>query len=170
MALKPVVEPVSAEEAERIWEPHYSRVTNMKRTLAHVPRALHAFMEWYPLRDRAAEFLGERATNVYVHAISTANDCLICSTFFRRILIEAGEDPEHLRLDEREQVLVELARALVRDANTVPPAIFDRLASYWSKEQVVLLVAFGGLMIATNIFASAMRVELDDYLKPYARR
>src|SRR5262245_13353986 len=106
------IDPVPTEQAERIWRPHYSRITNMKRTLAHVPRALEAYMEWYPLRDRAAEFLGERTTNVYVHAISTANDCLICSTFFRRLLIDAGEDPDQLVLDERETVLVELARQL----------------------------------------------------------
>ena len=163
------IEPVSAEEAERSWQPHYSRVTNMKRTLAHVPRALHAYMEWYPLRDRAVEFLGERTTNVYVHAISTATDCLICSTFFRRLLIESGEDPDRLLLDEREQALVELARCLARDPNGATDALFERLDAFFSKEQIVLLVAFGGLMVATNVFASAMRIDLDDYLQPYRK-
>jgi hypothetical protein len=33
----------------------------------------------------------------------------------------------------------------------------------------VLLVAFGGLMVATNIFANAMRIDLDDYLRPYRK-
>src|SRR5688572_24906634 len=113
------VEPISVEEAEHLWQPHYSRITNMKRTLARVPQALSAYMEWYPLRDRVAEVLGDRSTNVYVHAISSANDCLICSTFFRRLLIDAGEDPDHLVLDERETVLVELARSLADDPNRV---------------------------------------------------
>jgi hypothetical protein len=121
------IEPLSAEEAERLWQPHYSRVTNLKRTLAHVPSALHAYMEWYPLRDRAAEFLGERSTNVFVHAISTATDCLICSTFFRRLLIDSGEDPDDLVLDDREQLLAiassswSSSRAAWRRIRTAPP-------------------------------------------------
>ena len=41
---------------------HHGRMTNMKRTLAHSPVALRAFMEWYPLRDEVAEFLGAPAT------------------------------------------------------------------------------------------------------------
>jgi alkylhydroperoxidase family enzyme len=163
------IPPVSVEEAEALWQPHYSRITNMKRTLAHVPRALHAYMEWYPLRDAAAEFLGDRATAIYVHAIANATDCLICSTFFRRILIEAGDDPDHLNLDEREQLLVDLGRALAKDSNAVPIALFERLSAVYSKEQIVLLIAFGGLMIATNVFANAMSIDLDDYLQPYRK-
>src|SRR5688500_20247865 len=97
------IEPVSDEVAERSWQPHYSRVTNLKRTLAHVPRALHAYLEWYPLRERAVEFLGERRTNVDVHALATAAECAICSTFIRRVLSENGEDAERLLLAELEQ-------------------------------------------------------------------
>ncbi len=48
-------------------------------------------MEWYPLRDEVAGFLGDRATTLFAHAISTQSDCLICSTFFRRILIDVGD-------------------------------------------------------------------------------
>ena len=163
------IEPVSPAQAELLWQPHYSRVTNLKRTLAHVPRALQAYMEWYPLRDQTAEFLGERSTHVYVFSIANATDCLICSTFFRRLLVEAGEDPDQLVLDEREEVLVELGRALARDANSIPRVLFERLSGFFSKEQIVLLVAFGGLMIATNVFANAMRIDLDDYLQPYRK-
>src|SRR5262245_36043790 len=79
----------------------HGRVTNMKRTLAHAPAALHALMQWYPLRETVLPFLGERLTTLFTHAVSTQTDCLICSTFFRRILIESGEDPDKLTLDER---------------------------------------------------------------------
>ena len=71
-----------------------SRMTNMKWTLAHAPVALRALLEWYPLHDQVVPFLGERRATLFCHAISTQTDCLICSTFFRRILIDAGEDPE----------------------------------------------------------------------------
>ena len=32
-----------------------------------------------------------------------------------------------------------------------------------------LLTAFGGLMIATNVFNNALRVDLDDYLLPFRK-
>ena len=77
----------------------HARITNMKRTLLNSLPAFHALMEWYPLRDTVQPFLGPRLTVLFAHAISAETDCLICCTFFRRILIEEGEDPD--RLDAR---------------------------------------------------------------------
>lgn len=143
------------------------RVTNMKRTLAHSPPALLALMQWYPLRDEVRSFLGERLTTLFAHAVSTQTDCLICSTFFRRMLIEAGEKPDHLALDEREQAVVDYGRQLARDANGVSDELYGRLARFLEPAQMVALTAFGGMMIATNIFNNALRVDLDEYLQPY---
>ena len=50
-------------------------------------------MTWYDLRDEVVPFLGERATMLFAHAISTGTDCLVCSTFFRRLLIDVGRRP-----------------------------------------------------------------------------
>ena len=47
------------------------RMTNMKWTLAHAPVALDALLQWYPLHDAVAPFLGERRTKLFCHAIST---------------------------------------------------------------------------------------------------
>src|SRR4051812_32535410 len=90
------------------------RVTNLKRTLAHSPVAFRALMQWYALRDEVRPFLGDRLTTLFAHAISTQTDCLICSTFFRRLLVESGENPDALALDERAQAVVEYGRQLVR--------------------------------------------------------
>ncbi len=145
------------------------RVTNMKRTLAHSPPALHALLQWYPLRDTVRPFLGDRLTTLFAHAVSTQTDCLICSTFFRRILLEAGEQPDQLKLDEREQAVVDYGRQLARDANGVSDELYNRLARFLQPAQIVALTAFGGLMIATNIFNNALRVDLDEYLWPYRK-
>ena len=145
------------------------RMTNLKRTLAHAPVAFHALMQWYALRDEVQPFLGQRLTALFAHAISTQTDCLICSTFFRRLLIDAGEDPDQLRLDEREQAVVEYGRQLARDAHGVSDELYGRLAKHFQPRQIVALTAFGGLMIATNIFNNALRVDLDDYLQAYRK-
>ncbi|HJU73102.1 MAG TPA: hypothetical protein VJ717_05100 [Gemmatimonadaceae bacterium] len=151
------------EEHER----HHGRMTNMKRTLLHSLPAFHALMEWYTLRDTVRPFLRDRATTIFSHAISAETDCLICSTFFRRILIDAGEDPEALALDEREHLLVDFGRQLARDPKQVDDALFTRLTQSFSDSEIVALTAFGCIMLATNIFNDALRVELDGYLEPY---
>lgn len=145
------------------------RVTNMKRTLAHSPVAFHALMQWYALRDEVRPFLGERLTTLFAHAISTQTDCLICSTFFRRMLIDKGENPDRLQLDERERTVIEYGRQLVRDPNGIGDELYSRLASFFEPRQIVALTAFGGLMIATNVFNNALRVDLDEYLQPYRK-
>jgi alkylhydroperoxidase family enzyme len=160
--------PAARAELERQRAAH-GRVTNMKRTLAHSPAALHALMQWYPLRDEVARFLGDRPTLLFAHAISSATDCLICSTFFRRLLVEAGEDPDHLCTDERESTLIAYGRQLAVAPNEVSEELYARLAAFLQPAQIVALTAFGGLMVATNLFNNALRVDLDEYLFPFRK-
>lgn len=161
-------EPAARAELDQQLEAH-GRLTNMKRTLAHSGTALQALMTWYPLRDRVAVFLGERATTLFAHAISAGTDCLICSTFFRRILIEAGDDPDALVLDQREQLLIDFGMQLARDPNGVSDELYGRLSAFLKPSELVDLTAFGAMMVATNVVNNALRVELDDYLVPYRR-
>ena len=144
------------------------RMTNMKWTLAHSPVALDALLQWYPLHDEIAPLLGERRTWLFCHSISTASDCLICSTFFRRLLIDAGENPDELELDDFDELIVDLGRRLARDPHTVDDALHARLRERFSDPQIVTLIAFGAIMLATNVFNDALRVDLDGYLHPYA--
>ena len=145
----------------------FRRMTNMKRTLLHSLPAYHALMEWYDLRDTVAPFLGDRLTNLFSHAISSETNCLICSTFFRRILIDAGEDVENLTLDEREQAVIDFGRCLATPFSRVPDDVYARVAAHFDDAQVVALTAFGAMMVATNIVNNALDVPLDDYLIAY---
>ena len=144
----------------------HGRVTNMKRTLGHSPAAFRALMEWYALESEVLPFLGKRRTHLFAHAISSQADCLICSTFFRRILVEGGQNPDCLELDEKDQAVIDYGRQLARDPNQVSDELFARLA-FLKPAEIVALTAFGGLMIATNVFNNALRVDLDEYLIPY---
>ena len=171
MARIPPLDDASADPGLRreydLQKTAHGRVTNMKRTLGHSAAAFRALMEWYPLRDEVIPFLGERRTTLFAHAISAETDCLICSTFFRRLLIEGGEDPDLLALDDRDRIVIEYGRQLARDPNQVSDDLYARLARFLEPSQIVVLTAFGGLMIATNVFNNALRVDLDDYLTPY---
>jgi hypothetical protein len=144
------------------------RMTNMKWTLAHSPVALDALLQWYPLFDALVPVVGERRMWILSHAISTQSECLICSTFFRRLLIDAGEDPASLELDEFDELIAELGRRLAADPHSVDDALHARLKERLTDEQIVTLTAFGAIMIATNVFNDALGVELDGYLDQYA--
>jgi hypothetical protein len=146
-----------------------SRMTNMKWTLAHSPVALDALLTWYPLFDQVEPVLGQRRTWLFCHAISTASDCLICSTFFRRLIIDAGEDPGDLALDEFDELIVDFGRRLGTDPHSVDDALYAKLAERLDTPQIVTLTAFGAIMVATNVFNDALAVDLDGYLETYAR-
>lgn len=148
----------------------HGRITNMKKTLLHSLPAFHALMEWYSLRDSVHDFIGDKGVNYFCHAISSQNSCLICSTFFRRILVEAGENPDKPVLSEKEQILVEYGRHCVTDASQIDDGLFAKLRKFFNDEQIVLLTAFAGLMIATNLINNALQVDLDEYLESYTRR
>jgi hypothetical protein len=146
------------------------RMTNMKWTLARSPVALDALLQWYPLRDAIAPLLGERRLWLFCHAISTQSECLICSTFFRRLLIDAGEEPDKVELDAFDEVIVDLGRRLAGDPHSVDDGLHAKLSERLSDDDIVTLIAFGAMMVATNVFNDALAVDLDGYLSPYAAR
>ena len=132
----------------------HARITNMKRTLLNSLPAFHALMEWYPLRDTVQPFLGPRLTVLFAHA---------------RILIDEGEDPDRLALDERERAVVEYGRRLAVSPFRVPDEVYGRVAAHFDDAKMTALTAFGAIMVATNVFNNALEVELDEYLHPYRR-
>jgi hypothetical protein len=149
-------------------EAGYGTPTNMKRTLARSPVSLHALLQWYPLRDEVKAFLGERGITLFCHAISTGNACVLCSTYFRRELIDAGEDPSKLIIAEPLAAVVDYGAALAHDPNGVNDALWGRLKAAFDDTQLVALTAFGTLMIATNVFNNALRIDLDESLQAYS--
>lgn len=155
--------------AERQVAQHGGRITNMKATLlTHVP-SFDVYMGWYTLRDALVPFIGERAVALFSYAISDENDCLVCSVFFRRILIDNGEDPDDPQVTETEQLLIDWGRQIARDPAGVTDEFVERLERAFNPQLRVLLVAFAGQMVATNLFVTAGRVPLDEVLYDYRR-
>src|SRR5450432_775794 len=80
-----------------------SRITNMKATLGHSLLAFEVYMQWYPLYKSVEKILGTRLAYLYAYSISHSSNCPLCATFFRKIIIDAGESPEKLELSQQEQ-------------------------------------------------------------------
>lgn len=161
-------DPVKAEIDKQLQS--HGRITNMKLTLLHSLPAFHALMEWFPLEETVESFLGERAVNFFCYAISTENDCLVCSTFFAKILRDLNIDFEGFDFTDEEQLLIDYGHAIVKDANHVPAEMMEQLKQHWNQEQIVALTAFATIMIATNLINKILQVDLDDYLTAYTRQ
>jgi hypothetical protein len=101
------------------------------------------------------------------YAISTNNHCLLCSTFFQQIFVDAGEDPENFTLNNTEQLLFDLGAAISQNPNAIPDAIYTQLKETFTTEQIVLIAGFAAQMVATNYFNMVTRVDVDEPLEPY---
>jgi len=167
------IPPITAETATPAQRADYDKlaqthaVSNMKAALLHSPAALDAVLKWYDLFAQVKPFLGQRLAILFCDAISRQNSCQLCATFMKREIVQWGEDPADLKLDEREQAVVAFGRQLADDANRVSDALYARLTVHFTPAQIVELTVFGGLMIVNNLFNSALRIPVDDALDPY---
>jgi alkylhydroperoxidase family enzyme len=84
-----------------------------------------------------------------------------------REIVKWGEDPYNLKLDEREQAVVNFGRQLAKNANGVSDSLYELLAKYFTPAQIVDLTVFGALMIVNNVFNSALQIDLDTSLDDY---
>lgn len=148
----------------------YGRMTNMKRTLLRSLPAYEALMTWYPLREHLLTFLDEATFDLYSHAISKATECPVCTNYFRRVLIDAGIDPKAPAEDGRRQALVDFGRSIGLDPRHVAPESFAPLKAHFTDDQIVALVGFAAMMVATNIVNNALEVDVDEYLQPYVEQ
>ncbi len=170
--IHPLPESDAADDLKAAWAQHIadypgSRITNMKATLSHSPLAFAVYMQWYPLYHAVIRIVGERSAYLFAHAISEASNCPLCTTFFRKIIIQNGERPEDLQLTEPEQQLLDFGAAIAQHRGEVPDLLYAPIQVRYSDADIVVLVAFSGQMIATNLFNNVLEVRVDEYLYPY---
>ena len=170
--IDPLPENLASDSLKAAWAQHIadypgSRITNMKATLSHSPVAFSVYMQWYPLYHEVIGIVGERSAYLFAHAVSEASDCPLCTTFFRKLIIEHGERPEDLHLTEAEQSLLDFGAEIARNRGEVSDALFTPIRQRFADADIVVLVAFAGQMIATNVFNNVLNVAIDDYLYPY---
>jgi len=145
----------------------HGRITNMKRTMLHDVQTFKTYMDWYTMYDALQPVFGDRALSIFSYAISTGNDCLICGTFFRKILIDNGEDLEHLELNETEQLLLDFGVQITKRPHAIDEEIYQKLREKYDDRVLTQLIGFAGMMYATNLFNTVARVPLDDVLYSY---
>lgn len=146
------------------------RMTNMKRTLLHSPVALRIYGEWFALRAELLPAIGDRAIFLFAHAISKASQSLVGTTFMRRALKQMGADPDAPSSNEAEAELIRFGEAIAHDPNNVRDDLWAPLKARYTEKTLVDLVAFAGIMVATNVFANVVGTRLDEELGEFVER
>src|SRR4051812_42107470 len=127
---------------ERHVREHQSRITNMKATMGRSVLAFEIYMRWYDLYEKVKAITGERMAYLFAHSISVGSNCPLCSTYFRKVIIENGEKPEQLVLKEDEQMLLDFGSMLSINIGNVEERLYEKMANKYSEEEMVVLVAF----------------------------
>lgn len=169
------IQPIpESERTQPVWkafekhtEEYNAKITNMKATLAHSLLAFDVYMQWYPLYGEVEKILGRRLAYLYAYSISYASDCPLCSTFFRKIIIDAGEKPEALELTPSEQKILDFGSSIAKHHGNIADHVYDAVASHFNKAEMTVLIAFAGQMIATNVFNNVVETNIDEYLFDY---
>ena len=166
-----LVDPANApEDVRKAAEAHLAkgyRMTNEKRTLLHNAVAFEALEGMsYAVSAEMKKFTGHRAANLFQYAISLENDCLVCSTYYRRAMAEMGLDSlDESQFTPDEALLVAYARAIVRNHEAIPDDLLRRLLERFGEEGLVVITTMAMFMIGNNYFNDILRVQ-SEFLTP----
>lgn len=152
--------PEATKEAVRKHlEKGYS-ITNEKRTLLHNVAAFEALeAKSYEMSKELQKFISPRAANLFEYAISVENDCLVCTTFYKKYMESIGFDIENPDYTDDEKLVIEYARAIVNDRKHIPEDLFERLINRLGQEGLVVLTTMAMFMIGNNYFNDILHVQ-----------
>ncbi len=135
-------------------------ITNEKRTLLHnIPSFWALEGKSYELSAELKRFISPRAANLFEYAISVENDCLVCTTYYKKYMESIGVDINNVDYTEEEELVIEYAQAIVRDRKNIPLDLFDRIKAKIGEEGLVVLTTMGMFMIANNYFNDILHVR-----------
>ena len=169
--------PREVQEAIRQHLEEGHQLTSEKKTLLHSVAAFRAVEEAsYDLDDELQQLIGKLDGDLFEYAISVQNECLVCTTYFGKLLRnEHHIDPNAFHLTRREELLMQYARSLARDPKGITDKAFQELREEFlqngdgdgnpvdeekAERIMVVLTAMGAMMIANNTVNDALQVDV----------
>jgi len=137
------------------------RLTNEKLTLLHNVSAFEALeAQSYAVDRELQRLVGKRAADFFEYAISVENDCIVCTTYFGKLLRSLGiENFEDFAFTPEEELMIEYGRAIAKNPKQIPYELFERLRAAFDEESLVVITTMAVFMIANNVFNDALQVE-----------
>lgn len=153
------------------------KITNEKRTLLHNVNAFNAVeVSSYALDDDLQKLIGKLDGDLYEYAVSISNECLVCTTYFAKLLREEhGLDPNNFQLTHRQELLMKFGQKLGHTPKEITDEEFNELKEEFLKnggkdgepvdeekaeEIMVVLVAMGAMMVANNYVNDVLKVDI----------
>ena len=183
--------PREVQEAIRQHLEEGHQLTNEKKTLLHSVAAFRAVEEAsydlddelqqligkldgdleasYDLDDELQQLIGKLDGDLFEYAISVQNECLVCTTYFGKLLRnEHHIDPNAFRLTRREELLMQYARSLARDPKGITDKAFQELKEEFLQNgdgdgnpvDEEKAERMGAMMIANNTVNDALQVDV----------
>ena len=153
----------AGEKEKKVIEEHLAqgyKLSNEKLTLLHNIEAFKAIEDSsYTLDRELQRLIGKRAGDFFEYAISEENECLVCSTYFHKLLKDNGIDFDNFEFTKKEELLIAFGRALAKDPKAIPDEIYKELKEEFTEEQIVVITAMGVLMVANNYFNDILKIE-----------
>ena len=166
---------VKAEIARHTAEGH--KITNEKRTLLHNIHAFRAVEEAsYALDDDLQRLIGKLDGDLFEYAVSVSNDCLVCTTYFSKLLREEHHlDPNHFVLTHRQELLMNFGKKVGHTPKEITDEEFEELKQDFlqhggrdgepvdeekAEEIMVVLTAMGAMMVANNYVNDVLKVDV----------
>lgn len=136
------------------------RITNVKRIiLNHLPSFKSLELGQYDLDDDLQRLIGKLDGDIFEYAISSENECLVCTTYFIKLLKnEHGIDPKDFQFTDRQQLLIEYARKLAGHPKDIDDELFARMKKEFDDETIVAITTMGVMMVAMNYFNEALQI------------
>lgn len=154
----------ASEEVKQVIAEHIAsghKITNVKRTmLYHIPSFRALEVGSYDLDDDLQRLIGKLDGDIFEYAVSTENECLVCSVYFTRLLKEEhGIDPDTFEFTDRQRLLIEYGRTIAHTPKAVTDELFGRMKEEFTEEQIVAITTMGVMMVAMNFYNDIFQLE-----------
>lgn len=158
--------PDSVDKLFDSWTDKMGKVPEWARVMAHCPDILVVFSDLLGKTMCEGSVSSEIKWKMALH-VSKVNECDYCASVADNKLHACGLDDgiiEEIKnhkfedLPEEEQIVLEYAEGVSREAYKVSDELFNKLKKYYNDQQVVELTSVIGLFNYINRFNDALRV------------
>lgn len=171
--IKPLTKEQVHGETKEIFgemEKQFGMVPNLFATIAQYPKALKPIIDLYQAiaKESTIEPRLQELANLEVSRINRCNYCLVHHEQMAKMFGLSDEQINVLktgnsnkRFTDKDQIVIDYASQVTRNAEEVSEDLFMRLRSYFNDSQIVNLTLIIGLMNVFNRFNGALGVELE---------
>lgn len=138
---------------------HPGALTPLDRVLLADATVFEGYRSWFRVREEIEPYLGERAVNLFCHAVSAAIGAPYCVAYFRGVIEAGGDDPDSPQVTDAERLLIDWGRAIGQAPAAIPDELVARVEATFQPRLRLLLTGFAGLMSAVAVFTLAGRVS-----------